>query len=200
MSDTTSEFSRLMEQLQRGSQEVAWELIERYGPHVQRYVRRSLSQEMRSKFDSIDFAQVVWASFFREPQRIRQFSSPEQLMAFLAAMARNKVVAEFRRWLISQKRNVGREIRIERTDFAHGRQLSSSDPTPSAVAVARERWSRLLHNQPESVRRILELRFYGATYVEIASELKMSERTVRRAVAELIDDPAYAELVDAEAT
>lgn len=200
MSDTPSEFSQLMEQLQRGSQEAAWELIERYGPHVQRYVRRSLNQEMRSKFDSIDFAQVVWASFFREPERIRQFSSPEQLMAFLAAMARNKVVEEFRRRLTSQKRNVGREVRIERTDFAHGRQLRSRDPTPSAVAVARERWSRLMFNQPESVRRILELRFQGATYVEIASELKMSERTVRRILAELIADPAEGELVDAEAT
>jgi RNA polymerase sigma factor (sigma-70 family) len=198
MSDHPSTFSELMDRLEKGSQDAAWELIEVYGPHVQRYVRRTLTSDLRSKFDSIDFAQVVWASFFREPQRIRQLTTPQQLLAYLASMARNKVIDESRRRLDSQKHDVRREVSLEQTDFEGQRSLHSHDPSPSSVAVARERWSRLVDSQPEDVRRILELRFQGETYDEIARRMQVNERTVRRAIARLIDLDADADLVDAE--
>jgi RNA polymerase sigma-70 factor (ECF subfamily) len=198
MSDHPSTFSELMDRLGQGSQDAAWELIEVYGPHVKRYVRRTLTSDLRSKFDSIDFAQVVWASFFREPQRIRQLTSPQQLLAYLASMARNKVIDESRRRLDSQKHNVRREVSLEQTDPEAATALHSHDPSPSSVAVARERWSRLISSQPEDVQRILELRFQGETYCEIARRMQVNERTVRRAIARLVDIDADADLVDAE--
>lgn len=191
-----------MERLQQGSQDAAWELIGVYGPHVQRFVRRTLTQDLRSKFDSIDFAQIVWASFFRAPDRIRQMETPQQLMAYLAAMARNKVIDESRRRLDSQKHNVRLEVSVERMDAAAAQGLRSHDPSPSSVAVARERWDRLVVNQPADVRQILELRFQGGTYDEIARQMQLNERTVRRVIAKLIKDDTLADagLVDAEAS
>lgn len=191
-----------MEQLQRGSQDAAWELIDVYGPHVQRFVRRSLTADLRSKFDSIDFAQIVWASFFRAPDRIRQMETPQQLMGYLAAMARNKVIDESRRRLDSRKRNVRLEISVERMDASAAQGLRSQDPSPSSVAVARERWDRLVVNQPADVRKILELRFQGETYDEIARQMQLNERTVRRVIARLIqdDEDAGVDLVDAKAS
>ncbi|MCA9151905.1 MAG: hypothetical protein KDA92_21530, partial [Planctomycetales bacterium] len=54
-------FSHLLEQVRQGSDEAAWDLVETYGPHVLRTIRRTLSREIRGKFDSDDFAQAVWA-------------------------------------------------------------------------------------------------------------------------------------------
>jgi RNA polymerase sigma factor (sigma-70 family) len=191
MRDLPSEFAELMERVHDGSQDAAWQLLEKYGPHVKRYVRRSLNQEMRSKFDSLDFAQVVWASFFREPDRFRRLESPTALLAYLASLARNKVVGETRRRMKSAKNHLDREIGFgELAEDVEGLEFRclNPDPTPSAVAIARERWHQLVDNQPESVRRILELRFMGATFPEIAEQLHINERTARKAIERLLGE------------
>ncbi len=90
-------FQALMDEVRQGSQDAAWTLLETYGPHVHRVVRRMLSAELRSKFDSVDFVQSVWLSFFANRSQVCDFAQPEQLVAYLAAMARNKVVTEVRR-------------------------------------------------------------------------------------------------------
>ena len=54
-------------------------------------MRRVLSPELRSKFDSLDFVQWVWLSFFRVRDKADRFERPEHLVKFLAGMARNKV-------------------------------------------------------------------------------------------------------------
>src|SRR6476660_1262317 len=139
MRNPPSEFVELMEQVHEGSQDAAWQLLEKYGPHLKRYIRRSLKQEMRSKFDSLDFAQVVWASFFREPDRLRRLDSPHALLAYLASLARHKVVG-VRRHLRSIKHDINREIAFDDLEEEIEIRLPQPPPTPSAVAVARERW------------------------------------------------------------
>jgi len=188
MYDEAKEFAGLMQRVERGDQQAAWELLEAYGSHLQRYVRRSLSREMRTRFDSVDFVQVVWASFFREPEKMRRITSPAELMAYLATLARNKVVTEVRKEVHTQKRDLRREIRLDAVHDKDQRELASRDPTPSAVAMFRERWDRLVDGQPPHVRRIVELRFAGATYTEIAEQLHIHERTARKAIERLVDD------------
>ena len=95
-----------MEQVRSGSTDAVWRLIEDYGPHIQRVVRRRLDQRMRSKFDSQDFVQMVWASFFRNPVEMSSFDEPEDLLRYLSAMARHKVVNEHRRRIVHQKHNI----------------------------------------------------------------------------------------------
>jgi RNA polymerase sigma factor (sigma-70 family) len=185
MIDETTEFARLIERVHQGNQEAAWELLENYGSHLRRHVRRALNKEMRSKFDSVDFVQIVWASFFREPDRIRRLTTPGELMAFLATLARNKVVTEVRRRMGTQKHNIRREIQLDDVGDDEKPNLASRDPTPSAVAIFRERWNRLVDDQPEQVRQILEMRFQGSTYHEIAEQLQIHERTARKAIEKL---------------
>lgn len=188
MNDDATEFASLMERVRQGSQEAAWELLEHYGSHLQRYVRRSLNRDLRSKFDSIDFVQVVWASFFREPEKMRRINSEGELMAYLAAMARNKVVGEVRRRLDTQKHNARLEVPLDQVFDKSKSDLSSRDPSPSQVAIFRERWNHLVDGQPTQVKRIVELRFNGATYEEIAEELHIHERTARKAIKRLTDE------------
>ena len=59
------DFPSLMQQISMGSEDAAWELVERYGELIRRAVRRVLNKKLRSKFDSLDFVQLVWSSFFR---------------------------------------------------------------------------------------------------------------------------------------
>src|SRR5258708_5874829 len=91
------DFASLMRRVQEGDEDAAWELLDEYGPHIIRAVRRVLTDRMRSKVDSTDFAQSVWASFFANVATADRFDRPEALMAYLGRLARNKVIEEFRR-------------------------------------------------------------------------------------------------------
>jgi RNA polymerase sigma factor (sigma-70 family) len=175
------EFARLLRQVRDGSESAAWALVEKYGEHILRAVRRRLSCEIRSKFDSADFVQAVWASFFACSHRIKQIASPEELTALLATIARNKVISELRRRLASRKYDVRREVPIVNSEPA-----TRQNATPSAIAIAKERWRAIVDNQPSHYRQIISLRLAGNTQAEIADKLQVSERTVRRVLVRLL--------------
>lgn len=183
-----NQFAALMEQLSRGSEDAVWELVELYGDAIRRAVRRGLNERMRPKFDSLDFVQLVWQSFFRQPTNLQRFDKPEQLIAFLITMARNKVGMEARRRLLGQKYNVNREVGIHELEDDTAARLISSEPEPVAAAIARERWEGLLQDQPPHYRRIVQLRLEGHTLQHIADELHLDESTVRRFLKRLANE------------
>ncbi len=182
------EFRVLLEEAQAGSQDAMCELIERYAPHIVRAVRRKLSKAIRAKFDSFDFVQAVWASFFAAPRGFDRFDRPEELMGYLVTLAHNKVVDEIRRRMKTEKYNVNRERSLDDSDLHVARSLAAREPSPSEVAVAGELWARLLKGQPEHYRRILELRRAGNTPQQIADQLGLNERTVRRAIQRIFEE------------
>jgi RNA polymerase sigma factor (sigma-70 family) len=179
------EFCLLMQRVKAGSPNAAAELLETFGPQLIRVVRRHLSPRLRAKFDSADFVQAVWGSFFANSDRLQAFEKPEELAAFLTTLARNKVVDEFRRRLQSRKWNVMLETPIAPRSDGEPTLASSREPSPSQVAIAREQWNFLLAGQPTHHQRIVQLRYAGATYREIAEELGIDERTARRVIDRL---------------
>src|SRR6266496_3280158 len=104
-----SNIRELLARIQSGDEQAARELLARYESKVRLVVRRQLPRLLRSRFDSIDFLQSVWGSFFR---RIRmgpsEFEDSRHLVAFLARAARNKVIDEYRR-AGSRKQDMHRE-------------------------------------------------------------------------------------------
>jgi RNA polymerase sigma factor (sigma-70 family) len=183
MNDQALSFQELILQVRQGSHAAARLLADAYGPHVQRYVRRVLTRELRSQHDSIDFVQLVWASFFHQPDELPTIDTPAQLISYLARMAQHKIMDEDRR-LHTQKNDVERE---ERFDLPED-HIKSRDPTPSAVAIFREEWDQLVNRQPEGVGRVVKLRYEGATFREIADELQINEKTARNAIVRLERD------------
>ena len=127
---------------------------------------------------------MVWASFFRDPIQLKELTNPGQLVGLLASMARNKVISEVRRRLHSQNRCVTRETNLDAP--AEGVELFAKDPTPSSIAIARERWHQLIDNQPPHVQTIIARRLAGTTFRDIASELGVHERTVRKTIEKLL--------------
>jgi RNA polymerase sigma factor (sigma-70 family) len=107
----------------------------------------------------------------------RPFSRPDELVAFLMTVARNKVVTETRR-LQTDKRNVNREQAWNASceDQPEGPRARAS---PIDVAIAREQWDRLISDQPAQNQAILQLRMQGLSCAETASRLDISESTVR---------------------
>jgi RNA polymerase sigma factor (sigma-70 family) len=179
------EFHHLMERVQQGNQEAVQELLERYGTPVVRVIRRKLLKKLRRKYDSTDFAQAVWASFFAVDPMDYRFEHPRELVAYLVRMARNKVIEEVRHRVGSLKHCIHREISLEAAATKTDQQLADPGPTPSAVAVAHEEWARLLDGLPPMHRRILMLIEQGYTHREAAQELGLNERTIRRFLEKL---------------
>ncbi|MCO6456904.1 MAG: sigma-70 family RNA polymerase sigma factor [Pirellulaceae bacterium] len=182
------DFERLIAEVRNGSQDAAWNLIEQYSPKIFRVVRRKLPDVLRQKFDSQDFVQAAWASVFAHRSRLDRLASPEEFIAFMAAVASNKVGVEVRRRLASKKYDVRRERSLADSASENSDLKRASDPTPSQVAVARERWSQIMAEQPQHYRQIIELRYAGVTFREIAEQLGYDESTVRRAVRKIFED------------
>lgn len=175
--------AELIDQANQGSNEAAQRLYKLYSAHVLRAVRRSLAQELRAKFDSMDFTQAVWASFFRNPLKFEHPESPEAFVGYLAKIARNKVLDEMRRRTRTQKYDVRQEQTMDRSSVAC--HLYDDTPTPSEVVMADDRWKDLLASVPERQRPILEMRRNGLSNQEIAAALGINEKTVRRVMKRL---------------
>jgi len=173
----------LLARIRNGDEGAARELLTRYERKVRLVVRRQLPRLLRSRFDSLDFLQSVWGSFFHKIQTGPSDLQEEQnLIAFLAWAARNKVIDEYRR-AATQKQDVHRERRIGSSGHVEA-HLAPGD-TPSQLAQAHETYDRLRDLLPEDRRVILELKAAGHSCKEIGDRLGLSERTVERVLADL---------------
>lgn len=137
MAEWDDNFHSLIARVREGSEDAAWELVNQYGEAIRRAVRRVLNERMRSKFDSLDFVQIVWNSLFRVRDKLDRFDRPEELTAYLVAMAHNKVGMEVRRRLMTQKYNVGHEESLDQRQDKNHSELASRQPAPIDVAIAR---------------------------------------------------------------
>ena len=185
MSDSLTEFERLMARVRAGCPRATQEVYDRYGDHVRRVVRRRLHQRLRTQYDSGDFQQAVLASFFLLPPERHTFSTPEELIAFLSRMAYNKVADVFRHRFQTDKQNINREQRLGGDDDSRWADLPGRGPSPSQVAIAHEHWERLLQGQPPQYRRVLEMLRQGHSHREIAERLDLHPKVIQRLLRKL---------------
>src|SRR5437764_14838321 len=89
-------FRELLREAQAGSEEAAKELYETYVSHVLRCVRNRMWHRLRSKFDSQDFVQQVWASFFVGDVTLPDFQTPDDLIAYLVRLTKYMVTVDGR--------------------------------------------------------------------------------------------------------
>jgi RNA polymerase sigma factor (sigma-70 family) len=178
------DMSGFLARIRAGDQDAARELLTRYEAEVRLVVRRQLPRLLRSRFDSLDFLQSVWGSFFR---RVRigpaEFEDSRHLVAFLARAAKNKVIDEYRR-AASRKQDMHREEPLW-GEGAAPREVAARADTPSQVAEAREAFGRLCDLLPRDRRAVLELKAEGLSSRDIGERLGISERTVQRVLEDL---------------
>jgi RNA polymerase sigma factor (sigma-70 family) len=180
MGSSDSDFRLQLERVFAGDEQAAASLLEHYGPAILHAVRKRLSKQLRAKFDSLDFVQDVWVSFFQNVPNQRQFDTREQLVTFLTHVARNKVVDATRQRMDGRKFNVKYEHSLDDSARGGPDQYAANQPTPSEVVGRNEQWQRLIDQQPLVYQGILVLFRDGKSPAEIAEDLQISVRTVKR--------------------
>jgi RNA polymerase sigma factor (sigma-70 family) len=189
MDEEKREFEQLMQRVGTGSEEAARELFERYGHHVRRAVRKRLQQRLRRRYDSSDFTQSVWASFFQLPAERFLFPTPESLVAFLSQMACNKVMEVTRKRLGTLSHDMEREQSLDTPPPDQpgnaGEAMPAPLATPSQYAIAEERWQRMIRGLPPGHCRVLELLRDGHSHVEIAETLGVDRKVIQRLLEHL---------------
>jgi RNA polymerase sigma-70 factor (ECF subfamily) len=186
MSDTSNEFEQLMQRVRAGCPDAAREVFERYSKHIHMIVRHRLNPRLRSQFDSLDFAQEAWASFFDVPAERYSFKTPEELVNYLAGIAHHKLIDVSRQRLqtVKHARHEVHSLRPQ-TDEDPGHDPPVRQPTPSQLAIAGEQWDRLLQGQPPRVRRALEMLREGHTHNEVARCLGVHPKMLQRVLQHL---------------
>lgn len=177
----------VLEAAHRGDQS-AWEVLFRECyPKVRRVVRRKLNRQMRNLYDSTDFASDVMKSLAANFGHL-DFRSIDSLFAFLAQVAEQKVIDEYRR-----RNSLKRDMTRERPILSGGAdagpvQLPSDGPSPSQVAQANEAQERLLSRvDDETERTIIELKQQRYSNAEIAERTGWNIRRVQRFLKDLQD-------------
>jgi RNA polymerase sigma-70 factor (ECF subfamily) len=179
--DEAAEFGRLVDGLRARDPAAADELYRRYGPFIRTAVRRRLHPRLRSRFDSLDFVQDVWASFLTLPLDRYEFPTPAALLGFLQQVASNKVVETFRRRFRSDRDDVNREVPLDGRPVP----ITAPGPTPSQFAIAREELDHLLDQLPPGHRQIVLRLREGYQLEDIARLAGVSKSTVNRVVRRL---------------
>ncbi|MGO9598267.1 MAG: RNA polymerase sigma factor [Isosphaeraceae bacterium] len=177
----------LMVRARSGDETAVQEFLNRFEPEVRTMVRNRLPKRLRPKFDSMDFVQAVWQSFFTDLREgTREFENIRHLRGFLAGVARNKVFAEHRRLTKTEKHALGREERlyVRRGAREVAREVVSPEPSPSQAVQARDRLAQLTAGCSPREVQVIILRHQELTFEEIAARTGVNERTVRRIIDE----------------
>lgn len=189
-------FEQLMGRLAEGSEEAGWELLDRYSTNILRAVRRHLPAKLRRTVDSTDIVQSVWKSLLRKGPSLDSLGTPDQLIAYLAGMARLKVLESQRAHGRRQPRDPTVEIGAANSAAGRAERYSAFDvaqcqdlrrKTPSSIVQFRETWNLALGQLGARGERVIELRLQGRTLDEIAGELHLGKRTVQRILAAMLE-------------
>lgn len=161
------------------------QLLHRFEGEVRMMVRGRLPKTMRGQYDSMDFVQAVWQSFYADlKDGSPEFENARHLRKFLDGMARNKVFEQHRRLTKTEKYAVKREERlyVRRGDREVERELIARGPSPSETVQAGERLAQLTAGCNPREVEVLTLRYQGLTLDEIAARTGICERTARRII------------------
>jgi RNA polymerase sigma factor (sigma-70 family) len=170
----------LIERLNKGDISAAERALMAYEPYLRMAVRRRLNGALRTKLDSMDIVQSVWAdvlSGFRDAGW--RFVDRSHFRAFLVKVARNR--------LIDRRRQLDRAIQHERAldDTAAEAMPSARDPRPSEVAQGNELWKQMIEQCPPAHREVLILKRQGLFLSEIAARTGLHEGSIRRILYDL---------------
>ena len=169
----------LLADLKAGEEQAAWEIVETYGHHIEAAVRRRLRGKIQVDFDTDDCVQEVWMSLFRILPRLDDLEDPGDFLGLLTTITYRRMANKIRN-RTRAKNDIRLEQRFDSDHRDHPENKHGKQATPSQMMIARETEEKLRKSVPEKYEQIVTLRSQGATVEEIACELEINERTVRR--------------------
>jgi RNA polymerase sigma factor (sigma-70 family) len=181
-----------------GNQQAAQVLVDRYMLRLTALAQSRLSRVLARRLDADDIVLSAWRSFFVAANRSRfQVPDDDNLWPLLATFTLRKLQRQAQRQL-ADRRDLGRERSM--IDDDGWRALVSREPTPDDAAHLTYDIEALLARLEPTDREILMYRLQGDELEAVATRMKCSERTVRRAMQrirmqladyfEITNDPA----------
>jgi RNA polymerase sigma factor (sigma-70 family) len=177
---TIDPLDELIDRLNKGDVSAAERAFVVYEPYLRMAVRRRLNGPLRTKFDSMDIVQSVWADVVSGLAGAGwRFADQAHLRAFLVKMACNR--------LVDRRRQHHRAIERERSLGSIGPEKApkTRDPRPSEIAEGHELWKLLIDECPPAHREILILKRQGLLLSEIAARTGLHEGSIRRILYDL---------------
>ena len=177
---TSETGDKLLEQLLQGNIEVLGDLFTVYESYLRAIVRNQLSNQLQSKFDSVDVVQSVWVQLLQKLGRDGcRVADKNHLRALLVTIARRR--------LVSRTRQCWRHIHSNRPldDEAWESIFDSQQEMPSEKAQADDLWTKMLDLTPPEHHRVLFLKREGLPLQEIAERTGLHEGSVRRILRRL---------------
>jgi RNA polymerase sigma-70 factor (ECF subfamily) len=175
----------LLQRVRGGDGEAAAELVRRYEPEIRRAIRIRLTDpRLRRVLDSMDVFQSVLGNFFvRVAAGQYDLAEPGQLLALLAAMARNKVLDHARR-----QRAARRDQRRVETGASDAlTRLVDSAPGPSRIAAGRELLQEVRRLLTDEERDLADQRALGRDWAVIAAERGARPDALRKKLTRALD-------------
>ncbi len=177
----------LLKRWQTGDESAAEALFHRYFSRLHALVQTRLSQRLAARLDADDVVQSAFRSFFSEARTGRfVLKQAGDMWRLLAAITINKLRHTERRHSAEK-----RSVKLEQVPLPLREGLDEQtawlahDPTPDEAAALADELESLLRPLHEGQRRIVELRLQGYTLDEIAEEVHLSQRTVRRTMEQV---------------
>lgn len=176
---------RLLDQWRQGDDQAARQLFDQYAERLIALSRKRLSQRLASRVDPEDVVQSVFRTFFlRAKEGQFKIEDQDDLCKLLVRITVHKTLrqVEFHQ---AAKRDPHQEE--SQGDAANDRLLQAlgREPTPDAAASFLDELDHFLGQLRPEDRRILELRLQGVENEEIAAQLGVSDRKIRRMIERL---------------
>ena len=177
-------FRDLFEQICRGEQHAARELLERYERDLRILARVRLTDpNLRRAIDSMDVCQSVFGVFFaRAAAGLIELETPEQFLRLMATMIHNKVIDYARRFQ-SRRRDVRRQLDVHAGDM----HLPGHDPTASQVISGRELLEKFQAQLSDEERQLADLRKAGRKWEDIARVMGSTPDSLRKKLSRAIE-------------
>lgn len=177
-------FDDLLRRLNDGDEEAAAQLVHHYYDEIRVAVRWQLKRYplLRRLKDSTDFTQDAFASAFRMFHEGCTFDTKEELIAFLKAIARNKVKKGAHQYLTAAKRDLRRQQSLD-----GAAPLADPAPGPFETAANDELVKQAIQSLNPLDRTILRMLFLERRSCrEIAAALQYDEATIHRRLGLII--------------
>lgn len=184
MPDSQFTSARLFASFVADEPDAAAQLFHRYLRRLCRLAQTRLSPRLAQRIDAEDIVMSAYRSFFISAKAGRFWIRESgDLWALLTKITLRKLYRSAAHHL-AEMRCIHREIPLPSADEPAAWILCEQPRIEDAVALADEVES-VLRSLPEQQRRVLELRLQGELLADIAEEIGISERTVRRIVKDL---------------
>ncbi len=183
MLDDEARWQELMAGFRTGDARLVQEFWNQYGPMLHRIADKHMGQNLQRRVGPEDVVQSACRTFFRRVQGgLLELTDGESLWRLLCAITLTKV-REQARFHTRKKRGLNKEVHAAGSpddsspgDFG----LAASEPTPAQAAEFADQFAQLLGVLDEEERKIVDLKLQEFTHEEVAAQLGISERTVRR--------------------